>query len=264
MRVTDTPLRVAGRTYQSRLFLGTGKYVDLDTMDAALAASGTECVTVAVRRVDLCASGEESLLERLAPYEILPNTAGCFDADSAVRTAQLAREALDTDLIKLEVLTDPETLRPERSATLDAARRLVADGFQVLVYTLDDPDTALELDSLGVASVMPLGSSIGSGRGILKPEAIQEIVEGCQAPVIVDAGVGTASDVSVAFELGAEGVLLNTGVACADDPVRMAAAVRHAALAGRDAFLAGRIPRAGTASATSPTTGVVGSGASSA
>ncbi len=253
----DEPLVVGSLRLQSRLLAGTGKYATFEQMNAALELSGTECVTVAVRRLDLEQKGGPSLLAALdrKRYQILPNTAGCFDAASAVRTARLARELLGTPLVKLEVLGDPRTLLPDPVGTLEAARTLVGEGFEVLVYTSDDPRLAVHLADLGVKSVMPAGSPIGSGQGVLNPNAIRILLELVDVPVIVDAGVGTASDVAIAMELGVAGVLLNTGIASAKDPLRMAAAMRHACIAGRQAFLAGRIPRRLYANASSPMEG---------
>ena len=221
-------------------------------------ASGADVVTVAIRRVDF-SDPEKNLLNAIdrSKYTILPNTAGCYTAEDAVRIARLAREALDTDLIKLEVLGDERTLLPDPVGTLDATRELVEDGFTVLTYTSDDPILAKRIEEAGAASVMPAGSPIGSGQGILNPNALRIILETLSVPIIVDAGVGTASDVTLAMELGVEGVLLNTGIAAAREPVRMARAMRHAIEAGRDAFLAGRIPRKLYANASSPTEGMV-------
>ena len=258
----DVPLVLGAHTFTSRLFLGTGKYRTLDLMVEALAASGTQCVTVAVRRLAPGPGGKqgESLLDRLdrTRYTLLPNTAGCYTAEDAIRTALLAREAGMSDLVKLEVLGDPDTLLPDPGATLEATRFLVKEGFTVLTYTSDDPVAAMRLEAAGAASVMPAGSPIGSGQGILNPQNIRIIVAKLRVPVIVDAGVGTASDVAVAMELGAAGVLLNTGVASARDPVRMARAMRAACEAGRDALLAGRIPRRTYGAASSPVDGMVG------
>jgi len=252
----DSPLRIGDHTFGSRLFTGTGKYASNELMAEALRASGSECVTVAVRRVDL--SGADGLLDHIPDgMTLLPNTAGCFNADDAVRTARLAREALDSDLIKLEVLADQETLLPEPIATLAATEQLVADGFTVLAYTNDDPVLARHLEQAGAAAVMPLGAPIGSGLGILNPRNIALIKARADVPIIVDAGVGTASDVSVAFELGVDGVLLNTGIAAADDPVLMATAMKHGWQAGRAAFLAGRMPAREAASASSPSSGLI-------
>lgn len=255
----DAPLVLGPHTFTSRLFLGTGKYPTPECMVEALATSGTQCVTVAVRRLQLGVPQGRSLLDYLPRdrYVLLPNTAGCFDADHAVRTARLGRELGMGDLVKLEVLGDPDTLLPDPVGTLDAARTLVAEGFVVLCYTSDDPVLAKRLEDVGVTAVMPAGAPIGSGQGILNPNNIRIILERAKVPVLVDAGVGTASDVAVAFELGAAGVLLNTGVALAKDPVRMARAMKAAAEAGRDAFLAGRIGKKLYATASSPTAGVI-------
>lgn len=253
----DVPLIIGPHTFHSRLFLGTGKYPDMDTMAKALEVSGTQCVTVAVRRLKLGVPEGRSLIDYLDRdrYALLPNTAGCYTARDAVRTALLGREAGMSDMVKLEVLGDEDTLLPDPVGTLEAAETLVKQGFTVLCYTSDDPVVARRLEDLGVASVMPAGAPIGSGQGVLNPNNIRIIIERAGVPVIVDAGVGTASDVTMAFELGADGVLLNTGVALASDPVRMARAMKAAAEAGRDAFLAGRIPRRLYASASSPTEG---------
>ena len=259
--LADEPLVIGDLALTSRLMVGTGKYASFELMRDALATSGTQCVTVAVRRVSLEKTGP-SLLDFVdrERYTILPNTAGCFDAKTAVRTAELARDVLGTKLVKLEVLGDPRTLLPEPVGTLEAARELVKQGFDVLVYTSDDPRLAVRLEELGVKSVMPAGSPIGSGQGVLNPNAIRIILELVKVPVIVDAGVGTASDVAIAMELGAHGVLLNTGIASAREPLRMAAAMRDACSAGRQAFLAGRIPRRLYANASSPLEGVIGQG----
>jgi thiazole synthase len=255
------PLVIAGKRYASRLLVGTGKYRDFAQTRAAVEASGAEIVTVAIRRTNIGQNANEpSLLEALPPskFTYLPNTAGCYNAEDAVRTLRLARELLDGhELVKLEVLGDPQTLLPDPIGTLDAAKVLVKEGFVVLCYTSDDPVLALRLEDAGVAAVMPAGAPIGSGQGILNPNNIRIILERAKVPVVVDAGVGTASDVTVAFELGAHGVLLNTGVALAKDPVRMARAMKSAAAAGRDAFLAGRIGKKLYASASSPTSGVI-------
>lgn len=257
--LVDSPLVLGQHSFTSRLFLGTGKYRDMETMVEALAVSGTQCVTVAVRRMQLGVPQGKSLLDYLPRerYVLLPNTAGCFDADHAVRTALLGRELGIGDLVKLEVLGDQETLLPDPIGTLEAAKVLVKEGFTVLCYTSDDPILARRLEDIGVAAVMPAGAPIGSGQGILNPNNIRIILERAKVPVIVDAGVGTASDVAIAFELGAHGVLLNTGVASAADPVRMARAMKAAAEAGRDAFLAGRIGKKLYASASSPTSGII-------
>jgi thiazole synthase len=266
----DDALRVAGRTLRSRLIVGTGKYRDWETMRAALDASGADVVTVAVRRERLYNEKGQSLLDALDPsrYTILPNTAGCFAAEDAVRVARLGRELLEqlgnpgAGWVKLEVLGDRKTLLPDPVGTLEACRALVRDGFQVLCYTSDDPIAALRLKEAGAASVMPAGSPIGSGQGVLnRPNIVlclELLKQGDPAyPVIVDAGVGAASDVSIAMELGADGVLLNTAVAHAKDPVVMARAMRHAIEAGRLSYLAGRIPRRLYASASSPWEGVI-------
>lgn len=257
--LSDEPLILGEYSFRSRLLVGTGKYKDFQQTRQALEISGTECVTVAVRRVNLDPSKGESLLDFIdrERVTILPNTAGCFDAESAVRTARLARELLNTDLVKLEVLGDNRTLLPDPVGTLEATRELVADGFTVLVYTSDDPRLAVRLEELGATSVMPAGSPIGSGQGILNPNNLAILLELLSVPVIIDAGVGTASDVAIAMELGAQGVLLNTGIAGAQEPLRMAAAMRDACLAGRNAFLAGRIPRRRYASASSPEGGLI-------
>ncbi len=249
---------LAGLELGSRLVLGTARYPGRGVMLEALAASGTELVTVAVRRVDVHAEVEnlyDALRER--GLLLLPNTAGCYTARDAVLTAELAREALGTELIKLEVIADEDTLLPDTGALLEAARTLVAEGFRVLPYTNDDPVTARRLEDAGCAAVMPLGAPIGSGLGIRNPHNIRLIVDRAAVPVVVDAGVGTASDVSLAFELGCDGVLLNSAVARAREPVRMARAMRHAALAGREAYLAGRIPRKFYAETSSPMEGRV-------
>lgn len=242
----------------SRLMLGTGKYETLDLMDACLEASGTELVTVAVRRVKFGEQEGPDILGRLrGRYEILPNTAGCFTAEEAVRTARLAREILGTPRVKLEVIGCTKTLFPDVAATLEAAEVLVGEGFEVMPYITDDPVACQRLEAMGCVTVMPLGAPIGSGAGIQNPANLQIIIEQSSVPVIVDAGVGTASDVTRAFELGVDGVLLNTGVACAQDPLRMATAVRHAAEAGLLARAAGRIPRRLHASASSPLEGTI-------
>jgi len=252
-------LKLGPYTFTSRLFVGTGKYETFPLMREALEASGCQVVTVAVRRVNLADKSKESLLDYVdrKRYTILPNTAGCFSAEDAVRTARLAREALGLDWVKLEVLSDPETLLPEPLGTLEALRTLVKEGFTVLAYASDDPVMAKRLEEAGATSVMPLGSPIGSGQGILNPQNIRLIIERAKVPIIVDAGVGTASDTAVAMELGAAGVLLNTGVAKARDPVMMARAMKHAVEAGRLAYLAGRIPRRPFAAPSSPTSGTI-------
>lgn len=268
--IADAPLSVAGKTLASRLILGTGKYDTNELMRDSLAASGSDCVTVAVRREKLYDRQGKNLLDfiDLKKYTLLPNTAGCFNAMDAVRVARLGREILRSlenpgaDWVKLEVLGDTKTLLPDPIATLEACKRLVDDGFQVLCYTSDCPIMAVRLKDAGAASVMPAGSPIGSGQGILNPNNLKIILEYLKSddpgyPVIVDAGVGTASDVAQAFELGADGVLLNTAIAHARNPVGMATAVRHAAIAGRLAFLSGRIPKRLYASASSPEEGLI-------
>ncbi len=253
----DTPLVLGAHRFTSRLFTGTGKYRSFDLMRRALVASGSECVTVAVRRLP-ATHGEGSLLDFIPPgMTLLPNTAGCFNAEDACRTARLAREALGGDLLKLEVLADPDTLLPDPLETLAATRTLVKEGFLVLAYTNDDPVLARRLEEAGATAVMPLGAPIGSGLGILNPRNIARIKAAAHVPIIVDAGVGTASDVTIAMELGVDGVLLNTGIALADDPVLMATAMHHAWIAGRAAFLAGRMPRREQASPSSPRAGTI-------
>ena len=253
------PLTIAGRTFHSRLILGTGKYPDFQTMAAALEASGTEMVTVALRRVNLDERGHGSLLDFVDPgrYLLLPNTAGCYTADEAIRTARLARELGGWDWVKLEVIGDKKTLFPDNGELLKATERLVAQGFTVLPYTNDDPVVCRKLEELGAAAVMPLGAPIGSGMGIRNPANLRIILEQAKVPVIVDAGVGTASDAAVAMELGAHGVLMNTAVAEAKDPIRMAKAMKLAVEAGWLAANAGRIQRKLYASASSPTTGLI-------
>jgi thiazole synthase len=250
---------INGREFQSRLFLGTGKYKDFETMRDAIEASGTEVVTVAVRRIDLSDRGERSLLSYIDTGKILllPNTAGCYTAEDAIRYARLAREAGLSDFVKLEVIGDERTLFPDNEALLEATRVLVKEGFTVLPYTNDDPIVCRKLEQAGAAAVMPLGAPIGSGLGIQNPNNIRIILETVSVPVIVDAGVGTASDAAVAMELGAAGVLMNTGVAGARDPVSMARAMKLAVEAGRLAFLAGRIPRKLHASASTSSEGML-------
>jgi len=256
----DDTWTVAGRSFRSRLVVGTGRYKDLEETAAAIEASGAEMVTVAVRRVNLSDPKAPMLQDFVDPkkYTYLPNTAGCFDAATAIRTAELARELLDTPLVKLEVLGDPKTLLPDPVGTLEATRELVKQGFDVLVYCSDDPRLGVHLAELGAVSVMPAGSPIGSGLGVLNPNAIRILMELVKVPVIVDAGVGTASDVALAMELGVAGVLLNSAIAGAREPLRMAAAMRDACRAGRNAFLAGRIERRLYANASSPLEGVIG------
>jgi thiazole synthase len=257
------PLVIADRTFTSRLIVGTGKYTSNAVMQAAHEASGTNMVTVAVRRVNLSARGAESLLEWIDRSRIflLPNTAGCYTAEDAVRTARLAREAGLSNWIKLEVIGDERTLFPDTEALLDATRTLVGEGFVVLPYTNDDPIVCRKLEEAGAAAVMPLGAPIGSGLGIQNANNLILIKEQARVPVIVDAGVGTASDAALAMELGADGVLINTAIACAGDPVTMATAMREAVDAGRLAYRAGRIPRKRYASASSPVEGLVTPGA---
>jgi thiazole synthase len=256
-------LIIAGKTYSSRLLVGTGKYQDFDQTRRAIEASGAEIVTVAIRRTNIGQnSGEPSLLDAVPPsrYTYLPNTAGCYSADDAIRTLRLARELLDGhDLVKLEVLGDPQTLYPNMVETLKAADILVKEGFKVMVYTSDDPIIAKQLEEIGCVAVMPLASLIGSGMGILNPWNLQIIIENAKVPVIVDAGVGTASDAAIAMELGCSGVLMNTAIAGARDPILMASAMKKAVEAGREAFLAGRMAKKlYSASPSSPTTGLIG------
>jgi thiazole synthase len=255
-------LSIAGKPYRSRLLTGTGKFRDLDETRRATEAAGAQIVTVAIRRTNIGQTpGEPNLLDVLPPdrYTILPNTAGCYTAEEAVRTCRLARELLDGHaLVKLEVLGDQRTLFPDVVQTLAAAETLVKDGFDVMVYTSDDPILARRLEQIGCVAVMPLAAPIGSGLGIQNRYNLLEIVENAGVPIIVDAGVGTASDAAIAMELGCHGVLMNTAIAGAKDPVRMARAMKLAVEAGRDAFLAGRIPRKRFASASSPVDGLVG------
>jgi len=267
---TANVLQLGTHTFTSRLIVGTGKYADYDTMRESLVRSGTECITVAVRRERLYDAAGNNLLDFIdtSRYTLLPNTAGCFTADDAVRVARLGRELLlglenpGADWVKLEVLADKRTLLPDPIATLEATERLVADGFQVLCYSTDDPIIARRLKEAGATSVMPAGSPIGSGQGVLNPNNIRICLEYLKEddpdyPVIVDAGVGTASDVTIAMELGVDGVLLNTGIAHAKDPLRMADAMRHATEAGRLAYLSGRIPKRLYATASSPEDGTI-------
>jgi len=259
---SDDNLVIAGKSYRSRLLTGTGKFRDLDETRRATEAAGAEIVTVAIRRTNIGQDpNEPNLLDVLPPerYTILPNTAGCYTAEDAVRTCRLARELLDGhNLTKLEVLGDQKTLYPDVVQTLKAAEQLVADGFEVMVYTSDDPILAKRLEEIGCVAVMPLAAPIGSGLGIQNRYNLLEIIENAKVPIIVDAGVGTASDAAIAMELGCHGVLMNTAIAGAKDPVRMARAMKLAVQAGRDAFLAGRIPRKRYASASSPVDGLVG------
>lgn len=264
MNEANTPLTIAGRNYRSRLLVGTGKYKDFAQTRAAIDAAGAEIVTVAIRRVNIGQNaGEPNLLDALPPdqFTILPNTAGCFTADDAVRTLRLGRELLDGHpLCKLEVLGDPQTLFPNMPETLKAAEILVKDGFQVMVYCADDPIQARMLEDLGCVAIMPLASLIGSGMGIVNPWNLRLIVDQAKVPVLVDAGVGTASDAAVAMELGCDGVLMNTAIAHAKNPILMASAMKKAVEAGREAFLAGRMPRKYySADPSSPTRGLIGS-----
>jgi thiazole synthase len=259
--ISDQPFVLAGRTYQSRLLVGTGKYPDLEQTRLAIEASGAEIVTVAVRRTNIGQNpGEPNLLDVLPPdrYTILPNTAGCFDAIEAVRTCRLARELLDGhNLVKLEVLADQKTLFPNVIETLKAAEVLVKEGFDVMVYTSDDPIIARQLGEIGCIAVMPLAGLIGSGLGICNPYNLRIILEEAKVPVLVDAGVGTASDASIAMELGCAAVLMNSAIANAQNPVMMAQAMNHAVIAGRLAYLAGRMPKKLYASASSPLSGLI-------
>jgi thiazole synthase len=254
----DTPLVIAGRTFRSRLFVGTGKYPNNQVMMACHEASGAEVVTVAVRRVNISDRSRESMLDYIdtSRYFLLPNTAACYTAEDAIRTARLAREAGLSNWVKLEVIGDERTLFPDNEGLLSATKILVQEGFVVLPYTNDDPVVCRKLEEAGAAAVMPLGAPIGSGLGIQNPNNIRIIKEFAKVPVVVDAGVGTASDAAIAMELGADAVLMNTGIAGASDP--MATAMRHAVVAGRLAFLAGRIPRKMYATASSPLEGVIG------
>jgi thiazole synthase len=261
--MNNDTLVIAGKNYNSRLLVGTGKYKDFAETQAAVESSGAEIITIAIRRSNIGQNpNEPSLLEILPPskYTLLPNTAGCYSADDAVRTLRLARELLDGhSLVKLEVLGDPQSLYPNVVETLAAARTLVAEGFQVMVYTSDDPIIAKQLEDIGCVAIMPLASLIGSGMGILNPWNLQLIMERVQVPVIVDAGVGTASDAAIAMELGCHGVLMNTAIAAAQNPVLMAKAMKKAVEAGREAFLAGRMPKKlYSATPSSPTSGLIG------
>jgi thiazole synthase len=261
--MNNDTLVIAGKTYQSRLLVGTGKYKDFAETKAAIEASGAEIITIAIRRSNIGQNpNEPSLLEILPPekFTLLPNTAGCYSADDAVRTLRLARELLDGhSLVKLEVLGDPHSLYPNVVETLAAAKTLVSEGFQVMVYTSDDPIIAKQLEDIGCVAIMPLASLIGSGMGILNPWNLQLIMDRVQVPVIVDAGVGTASDAAIAMELGCHGVLMNTAIAAAKNPVLMAQAMKKAVEAGRDAYLAGRMPKKlYSAAPSSPTNGLIG------
>ena len=247
-------LKIGSHVFDSRLIVGTAKYPTLEVMQAAHAASGAEVVTAAIRRINLDDKSGKTLLDYIdrSKYTILPNTAGCYTAQEAVLTAQLARELVETDLIKLEVIGDPETLYPDTAETLKAAAELVRDGFTVLPYVLDDPVACKRLEEEGCAAVMPLAAPIGSGLGVCNPYSIRIIKERARVPVIVDAGVGTASDAAIAMELGVDAVLMNTGIAAAKDPVRMAHAMKLAIEAGRQAYLAGRMEKRLYANASSP------------
>ncbi|MGB0545302.1 MAG: thiazole synthase [Candidatus Pseudothioglobus sp.] len=253
---TDTPFVIAGRTFNSRLLVGSGKYKDLEETRLATENSGSEIITVAIRRTNIGQNAnEESLLDVISPeeYTILPNTAGCYNAKDAVRTCLLARELLDGhNLVKLEVLGDDKTLYPNIVETLEAAKILINEDFDVMVYTSDDPIVAKELEEIGCCAIMPLGSLIGSGQGISNPFNIKLIKDNSNVPVLVDAGVGCASDAAKAMELGCDGVLMNSAIANADDPVLMASAMKHAIIAGRESYLAGRMMKKAFASATSP------------
>lgn len=254
-------LVIAGRSFSNRLIVGTGKYKDVEETERAIDASGAEIVTVALRRVDLSDTSGGSLMSLLArkagTWTLLPNTAGCYTADEAVRTLRLARELGIADLVKLEVIGDPKTLYPDNEQTLEAAKILVKEGFVVLPYCIDDPIVCRKLEDVGCAAVMPLAAPIGSGLGIRNPHNLSIILEHAKVPVIVDAGVGTASDAAIAMELGCDGVLMNTAIAHAKEPVLMAEAMREAVRAGRKARLAGRMPRARYANASSPTAGLI-------
>jgi thiazole synthase len=254
----DDPLEVAGRRFSSRLLVGTGKYKDFEETARAIEASGAEIVTVAVRRVNVSDPNAPMLTDYVDPkkYTYLPNTAGCYTADDAVRTLRLAREAGGWDLVKLEVLSDPKYLWPNNLETIKAAEQLIKEDFKVMVYTTDDPYLCKRFEDLGCVAVMPLAAPIGSGLGIRNPYTIRIILEQANVPILVDAGVGTASDAAIAMELGCGGVLMNTAIASAKDPIRMARAMRRAVQAGRDAFLAGRMPRRLYATASSPLDGL--------
>lgn len=262
--IADKPLVIAGKSYSSRLITGTGKYKTFALMKEALQTSGSQMVTVAIRRISLADRSPESFYESIPKgMDILPNTAGCYNLEDALRTARLAREVAQTDLIKLEILGDPKTLLPDTIALLEGTKILVKEGFKVLPYTNDDPILAKKLEDAGASAVMPLAAPIGSGQGILNPFNIQMILESVKSvPIIVDAGVGTASDAAIAMELGAEGVLMNTAIAEAKDPALMAKAMKMAIEAGRLAFLAGRMPKRPYAAASSPQTGTVTNGRS--
>ena len=257
--MAEDALVIAGRTFSSRLIIGTGKYKSYEENARAAEAAGAEIVTVAVRRVNLTDKDKPMLVDYVDPkkYTYLPNTAGCFTGEDAIRTLRLAREAGGWSLVKLEVLSDQKTLYPEMEETLRAAKLLIKDGFEVMVYCSDDPVYAKKLEDIGCVAIMPLGSLIGSGLGILNPVNIRLIVEQSSVPVIVDAGVGTASDAAIAMELGCDGVLMNTAIAEAKDPIRMARAMKHAVIAGREAYLAGRMRKKLYADPSSPLGGLI-------
>jgi thiazole synthase len=257
--MADDTLKVAGREFTSRLIIGTGKYKDYAENAAALEASGADMVTVAIRRVNISNPDEPMLVDFIDPNQtvFLPNTAGCFTGEDAVRTLRLAREAGGWSLVKLEVLSDPKHLYPDMEETMRATKLLIEDGFDVMVYCSDDPVFARKLEDMGAAAIMPLGAPIGSGLGIQNPVNIRLIVEQSSVPVIVDAGVGTASDAAIAMELGCDGVLMNTAIAGAKDPIQMAVAMKHAVIAGRQAYLAGRMPRKKYADPSSPLAGLI-------
>ena len=259
MSNNNDPLIIAGKKYASRLIIGTGKYKDYEENARALEASGAEIVTVAVRRVNISNPKEPMLMDSIDPKSTiyLPNTAGCFTGQDAVRTLRLAREAGGWNLVKLEVLSDPKHLYPDMEETMKSAKLLIEDGFDVMVYCSDDPVFARKLEDLGCVAIMPLGAPIGSGLGIQNPVNIRLIVEQTSVPVIVDAGVGTASDATIAMELGCDGVLMNTAIAEAKDPIHMAEAMKHAVIAGRQSYLAGRMPRKKYADPSSPLAGLI-------
>lgn len=253
------PFLLAGRTFHSRLLVGSGKYKTLAIAKAATEASGAEIITVALRRIDLSSTDGTRLQEEIPPtqYTYLPNSAGCYTAEEAVRTLRLARELGGWDLVKLEVIGDKQTLLPDVTQTIKAAELLVKEGFKVMAYTTDDAIAAAELEALGCVAIMPLAAPIGSGLGITNPKAIQRIIDQSKVPVLVDAGIGTASDATLAMEMGCAAVLLNSAIAEATDPVMMACAFKHAVEAGRLAYLAGRMPKRSSADASSPTSGLI-------
>ena len=255
----DEGFVVAGRRFQSRLIIGTGKYESYAQNALAAKAAGAEIVTVAVRRVNLTDRDQPMLVDHVSPetYTFLPNTAGCFTGEDAVRTLRLAREAGGWNLVKLEVLSDPKTLFPDMIETLRALELLIADGFEVMVYCSDDPVMARRLEDAGACAIMPLGAPIGSGLGVQNPVNLRLIIEAAKVPVLVDAGVGTASDAAIAMELGCDAVLMNTAIADAKDPIRMATAMKHAVIAGREAYLAGRMPKKRYADPSSPLAGLI-------